>query len=319
MPYRLPSLNALRVFEAAARHLSFKLAAAELAVTPTAVSHQIRDLENYLGQVLFRRLARKLELTAAGAALLPKVAEGMGCFVAAVESLRGLTTRAGLMVKAPPTFASRWLVPRLATFTDGHQDVTLHLVSSLDTIDDARQVPIPFTVIGTTEDGGAELEIRFGIAESRPGYRAEPFLAAQYLVVCAPKLLQGKGALKKPEDVRHHTLIHDDTIPDERHRPSWKDWCAKAGINVKLSAKGTHFHDSGLVLAAVADGMGIALLSRQLVAPDVAAGRVAIPFDIDIPSDYGYYLVIPEGVAQRREVQAFRDWIVAEGQRDPPP
>lgn len=312
MACRLPPLNALRVFETTARHLSFKAAAVELSVTPTAVSHQIRDLENNLGQLLFHRLPRKIELTAAGEALLPKIAEGMRCFFAAIEDLHSLTGKSSLVIKAGPTFASRWLVPRLASFTSMHPDFVLHLSSSLEMIDDTRPGAAQANLSSYSEVGEPEIEIRFGVAEPRSGYVMTSFLPTEYTVVCAASLQQGEDSLKSPEDICHHNLIHDDTILDERLRPTWEKWCAAAGIKVSLSQQGTHFHDSGLVLAAVADGMGIALLARQLVGPDVEAGRVTLPFNISIPSAFSFYLAIPERVAQRREVMAFRDWILAE-------
>ncbi|HEX7140681.1 MAG TPA: LysR substrate-binding domain-containing protein [Vicinamibacterales bacterium] len=314
MPSGLPSLNALRCFEAAARHLSFKKAAGELSVTPTAVSHQIRDLEGYFGQELFRRFARRLELTAAGQVLYPKVKEGMASFGEAVESLRAFRPKAGLTVTAPPTFASRWLVPRLASFTDRHEDIVLHLNSSAETIDDSRRDAVEFGVAYPAKGDAVEMEIRFGIARSSPGYLLEPFLPTEYVLICPPAMLVGESALRRPEDVRHCTLIHDDTIPDERLRPSWDSWCARAGIKLDLEASGVHFHDSAMVLAAVADGMGVALAARQQLGPDLAAGRIAVPFDISVPSVYCYYLVTPEVIVDRPEVLAFREWIKQEAE-----
>jgi LysR family glycine cleavage system transcriptional activator len=312
MPTGLPSLNALRCFEAAARHLSFKRAAGELSVTPTAVSHQIRDLEAYFGQELFRRFARRLELTPAGQALYPKVKEGMASFSEAVESLRAARPKAGLTVTVPPTFASRWLVPRLSSFTDRHDDITLHLNSSSETIDDSRRDTIDFGVAYPPKGDATEMEIRFGIARASPGYLVEAFLPTDYVLVCAPAMLEGESALRRPEDIRHCTLLQDDTIPDERLRPSWDSWCAKAGIKLDVAASGAHFHDSAMVLAAVADGMGVGLVARQQIGPDLAAGRIAVPFDIFVPSVYCYYLVAPEAIVDRREVRAFREWIEQE-------
>lgn len=307
--YRLPSLNALRVFETAARHLSFKRAAEELAVTPTAVSHQIRDLEETLGQRLFHRLPRKLGLTPAGEVLLPKVREGVACFVAAVESLHAFVPPTGLDLAAPPTFAARWLVPHLSGFTDAHPEITLHLSSALRLVDDLRQGPAAFPAQDTSAAGDAMLEIRFGIPEPRTGYVVEPVLTIDYVAVCAPRLLQGEVAIRSPQDLVRQPLIHDATVPDEKLRPSWEAWCRAAGIEGELGPSGPHFHDSNLVFAAVADGLGVALLARQLIGTAVAAGRIAAPFDFSIPSAYSYYLVVSEGIAERKEVRAFRDWL----------
>jgi LysR family glycine cleavage system transcriptional activator len=317
MAARLPSLNGLRYFEVAARHLSFKLAAAELSVTPTAVSHQIRDLEAWFGRSLFLRHPRQLELTPAGQALFPKVNEAIGCLFEAVDAARAPATGAELTVTAPPTFASRWLVPRLASFTAQHAEVVLHLNSSLETIDDARREGIPFGVphSGGAGAGTAEAEIRFGLgAASPPGYLVEPLLATDYVLVCAASMLHGASALRSPADVRACVLLHDDSIPDERLRPSWQEWCARAQVDLDLASasSGPHFHDSGMVLAAVANGMGVALMARQLLGPDLAAGGIATPFDIAVPSVYRYYLVVEEPLAERPEIRAFRDWIKRE-------
>lgn len=309
--YRLPSLNALRVFEVAARHLSFKLAAEELAVTPTAVSHQIRDLEECLGQCLFRRLPRRLELTPAGEALLPKVREGMSCLIAAVENLHALASAAGLALSAPPSFASRWLVPHLSGFTDAHPEVSLHMGSALRLVDDPAHGLPTFPPYDTTESGEAVVEIHFGIPEPRTGYVVEPVLAIDYVAVCAPRLLQGAAAIRTPQDLVRQPLIHDHTVPVEKLQPSWAAWCRAAGIPPELGPPGPHFRDSNLVFAAVADGLGVALLARQLIGTAVAAGLVAAPFDVTIPSAYRYYLVAPQGIAERREVRALRDWLQA--------
>ena len=312
MPIGLPSLNALRTFEAAARHLSFKLAAAELSVTPTAVSHQIRGLEDYLGQPLFKRYTRRMELTPAGAALFPKVSQGLGCFVEAVDAARATRPKAELTVTAPPTFASRWLVPRLPSFTQLHQDIVLHLHSSLETIDDSRREGLQLAGTAPPNAGELEAEVRFGLGNAAsPGYLVEPFLATDYVLVCASSLVGGQGALRRPEDVQHCVLIHDDSLPYERVRPSWQEWCANGGIELDLAedAAGPRFNDTGMVLAAVANGMGVALMARQLLGPDLAAGRIATPFDISVPSVNRYYLVMPEALAERPEMHAFRAWI----------
>jgi len=312
MPAGLPSLNGLRTFEAAARHLSFKLAAAELSVTPTAVSHQIRDLEAWFGLELFTRGTRRLELSRAGEALFPKVHEGIACFIAAVEAVRAFTPKVELTVTAPPTLASRWLVPRLGGFTDQHPEVVLHLNSSLDTIDDSRRDGLQLTVVHAPSPGELEVEIRYGLgSSSQPGYLIEPFLSTEYVLVCAPSMLDGPGALRQPADVAHCVLIHDDSLPDERMRPKWTDWCAKGGIRLELpdDSPGPRFNDTGMVLAAVANGMGVALMARQLLGPDLEAGRIATPFDIAIPALFRYYLVLREAQAERPEMLAFRDWI----------
>jgi LysR family glycine cleavage system transcriptional activator len=309
MNYRLPPLNALRAFEAAARHLSFKKAAEELAVTPTAVSHQIKGLEEYLGISLFRRLTRALDLTAEGEAMLPKVREGLECFASAVERTQQRRLGGRLTVNAPPTFAAHWLVPRLKSFAAAHSEIVLHLASSLRTID-SREQSTPVGMDATDpRDEDSEISIRFGTG-GYPGCHADLILAPVYTAVCSPSLLRAKRPLREPANLRFHVLIHDDTIPDEGDRPSWADWLRNAGVSGVDARSGPHFSNSGLALAAAADGQGIALAPKAMVAAEVAAGRLAIPFDIDIGSRYAYYLVIREAWAQRPAVAAFRAWLL---------
>jgi LysR family glycine cleavage system transcriptional activator len=311
MVCRLPSLNALRTFEAAARHRSFKLAAEELSVTPTAVSHQIKGLEQFLGVALFNRLTRALELTSVGEAMLPKVREGMGCFVAAVERSREHATAGRLIVSAPPSFAARWLVPRLQRFTQAQPQLGLHLLSSIDAIDtDEHVAPMPLEGIDAREED-SHISIRFGIGAYR-GFSVDRIFAPDYIAVCSPKLLNGPHPLSDPSDIRFHTLIHDDTITNERARPSWEEWLRLAGVAGVDATAGPHFSDSGLALFAAVDGLGLALASKPLVAAELADGRLLAPFDFAVEQCYAYYLVIPEAVAERPAVAAFRAWLRAE-------
>lgn len=317
MPYRLPPLNALRAFEAAARHLSFKLAAEELSVTPAAISHQIRGLEEHLGCALFRRLTRALELTAAGEALLPGLREGMDCFAAAVAQVYALNPKARLQVVAPPSFASRWLVPRLHVFAQREPLIELHLSGSARMIDGAEAPGAPPMEIRAPRGEGPEAWIRYGSGHY-PGFRVERLFMPEYTAVCSPALLHAKRPLRTPDDLRYHLLIHDDTIPLARERPSWKDWLRSAGVSGVDADAGPHFTDSGLAIAAAADGLGIALLSRPLVAGEIAAGRLAAPFDITINRNFAYYLLTRPEHAGQAAIQAFRGWLleeVGEGRR----
>lgn len=311
MTYRLPPLNALRAFEAAARHLSFKNAAVELFVTPTAVSHQIKLLEEFLGVPLFRRLTRALELTAHGEAMLPKVREGLVCFAAAVELTRERSEEGRLFVVSPPSFAARWLVPRLQRFTRARPKLHLHLLSSLETIDDDESGGIGgFENVDLREDDSQVL-IRFGTG-SYPGCRVDHIFGPDYIAVCSPRLLSSKLPLRQPADVKFHVLLHDDTIANERARPSWAEWLRKAGVTNVDSGVGPHFSDSGLALVAAVDGLGIALASKPLVAAEIAEGRLVAPFDIAVGQQYAYYLVTPEAISDRPMVEAFRQWLLDE-------
>jgi len=312
MPHRLPPLNALRAFEAAARHLSFKLAAEELAVTPTAISHQIRGLEAHLGCALFRRLTRALELTAQGAALLPKVREGLDSFAAAVAQVRALTPSARLLVVAPPSFASRWLVPRLQAFARRQPQVELHLAGSARMIDGGGPPGASPMEARAPRGEDPEVWIRYGTGHY-PGFRAERMFVPEYTAVCSPALLRAKRPLRAPADLRYHLLIHDDTIPLGAERPSWEAWLRAAGVADIDAAAGPHFTDSGLAIAAAVDGLGVALLSRPLVAGEIAAGRLVAPFDISISRDFAYYVVTRPEAAGQPAIEAFRAWLLEEG------
>jgi LysR family glycine cleavage system transcriptional activator len=318
MSYRLPSLNALRAFEVAARHLSFKKAADELSVTPTAISHQIRGLEDYLGIPLFRRLTRALQLTAEGEAMLPKIREGIECFVLGVDRARRRAEGGQLTVVAPPTFASRWLVPRLQSFAQTHPQVKLHVAASLRTIDSREQPGGLGEAPVDPREGDSGVSIRFGTG-AYEGCRVDRLFAPTYTAVCSPKLLMGKRPMRRPSDLRYHVLIHDDTIADDRLRPTWEEWLRAAQAPNVDSTSGPHFSNSGLALSAAIDGLGIALAPKSMVAADVAAGRLAIPFAVSIGGNYAYYLVVPQAVAHRPAVTAFREWILDQSMRESKP
>jgi len=311
MTYRLPPLNALRAFEAAARHLSFKDAGEELSVTPTAISHQIRGLEEYLGFYLFRRLTRALELTREGRAMLPKVREGLECFAAAIESTRQHDAGGRLLVTSPPAFANRWLIRHLPAFTADHPEIQLHMAASLDTID-ARDVSGVSGLEGIdVRDDEAEVFIRFGHGQY-DGCRVDRLFAPAYAVVCSPRLLLGMRPLNEPGDLRRHNLLHDESIMELLDRPTWAEWLQVAGVSGINPDAGTHFSDPGLVLSAAIDGVGVAIASKPLIEAEVTAGRLVVPFDILIRRTQAYYLVAPEAIAERPIVNAFRRWLCSE-------
>ncbi len=312
MTYRLPPLSAMRAFEAASRHLSFKKAADELHVTPAAVSQQIKALEEYLGLPLFQRLTRALELTPQGAAMLPKVREGFDCFAAAVDCTRQ-PGEGVLTVTAPPSFAARWLVPRLPRFAAAWPNVKLRLSSSPEAVDRRGQT--------RERDGGpvdlraatSTLAIRYGTG-NYPGLLVERIFAPDWVPVCSPRLLEQGPPLLVPEDLGRHVLIHDETIEDEERQPSWQEWLAKAGVRGIDVRQGPHFSNAVLAIEAALEAQGVALALTSLVAADVAAGRLVIPFGMSVPSPYAYFLVMRRAVADRDSVAAFRDWLLAEAQ-----
>jgi len=308
---RQPPLNALRAFEAAARHLSFKLAAHELHVTPGAVSHQVKLLEEHVGAPLFRRLTRALELTPAALAMLPKVREGLDALHVAVQRVRARDSMRPLTVVSPPNFATRWLMPRLSRFTDSHPEIELHLASRQSMVDTGASHE-------AANDGAIEpplAMVRFGSGHY-PGARVDEVLSAVYVPVCSPRLLKGEHALRRPEDLRHHTLLHDDTVVDEGARPSWGNWLQSVGVTDIDATRGPHFSDAALAMDAAIEGMGVTLAIRSLLAAEIEARRLAVPFDIAAPTGYSYYLVTPETGAENAEVSSFRSWLLAEAARE---
>lgn len=286
---RLPPLNALRAFEAAGRELSFTLAADELAVTQSAVSHQIKSLEKHLGRPLFRRGTRRLALTEEGAALLPEVT---GAFerlrVAAERLLRRDDAR--LVVSTAPTFA-HWLVPRLGRFREIHPEIDLAISANDRMVDYAR--------------GDADCGIRYG-AGRWPGLHAEKFLMENFFPVCAPSLLERGPPLRKPTDLKHYTLLHDDM------REDWRMWLLAAGVDGVDPRRGPSFSHSTLVLQAAVAGAGIALGRSSFVAADLEAGRLIKPFDISLKGDWAFYFVCLPAMLARPKVAAFRAWLLAE-------
>lgn len=313
MAYRLPPLNALRAFESAARHLSFKNAARELNVTPTAISHQIKVLEDFLHVDLFHRLTRSLRLTLEGETILPKVREGLECFASAVEAMQLDRPLGRLIVVAPPSFSTRWLVPRLKHLYARAPGLSLHLVSSVHAIENAEaDATLAYESIDL-RDGDSPLAICFGSGDY-PGFQVDRLFASDYVAVCSPKLLEESRPLLHPIDIRHHTLIHDDTIANERARPNWEEWVRLAGVTGIDTNIGPHFSDSGLALAAAIDGLGIALASRPIAATEIAAGRLVAPFKVVVQQPFAYYLVTPVAISGRREAEIFRRWIIDEAE-----
>lgn len=314
MAYRLPPLSSLRAFEAAARHLSFKNAARELSVTPTAISHQIKTLEDYLDQELFVRLTRSLELTPQGQAMLPKVREGLECFAAAVESAVRHPAQGRLVVVLPPSFATRWLVPRLRRFAEMQPSLHLQVIRSLATIDGYPAAGTPTLESVDLREEDSMVVIRFGSGDY-PGHQVDRMFGSDYIAVCSPRLLEGTHALREPADMQHQILLHDDTT-NEWAGPHWDEWFRLAGVPLKDPQAGPHFSDSGMVYVAALDGLGVALAAKPLVANALAQGRLVAPFDIAVGQKFAYYLVAPLATAQRPVVVAFRQWLLHEAQAE---
>ncbi|PVX81195.1 transcriptional regulator GcvA [Paraburkholderia unamae] len=289
----LPPLNALRAFEAAGRLGSFKEAAAELHVTPGAVSQHVRLLEAWLGAPLFDRQNRRVALTPAAQAYL----EAIGPLF---EQLAQATARYGvpqtasrtLSVNAPATFTLRWLVPRLAKFRAGHPDVEVKVETSNG----------PLESLSEEHD----IIIRGG-PDTFYGYAMRPFLTEERLPVCSPALLQ-RAPLRSPGDLRQHTLLHTSSLPR-----LWPDWLASARLADLRPAAALTFDHFYLTLQAAIDGIGVAMGPTALVADDLAAGRLVTPFAGPRLPSRSYCTYVPDEKSGDGLIERFRSWLEREG------
>lgn len=288
---RLPPLNALRVYEAAARHLSFQQAAQELHVTPSAVSHQIKLLETFLGVPLFRRRTRQVLLTPEGQALLPSIRSALDQIADAIARVGVDSAPRPLTVSVAPTFATEWLVPRLAGFQAEHPEIDVRLTT-------AREVPD----FAATD---IDLAIPYGTGPW-PKFESCMLMHEELVPLCAPALTTGPRALRSPQDLRHATLIH--VLPRARQ---WPELLTAAGLTGIAAERGLTFQSTTLALEAAMSGAGVALANRVLVAHHLEAGRLVIPFDLQLPSSGGYHLVYPKSNANEPRIVAFRGWLEA--------
>jgi LysR family glycine cleavage system transcriptional activator len=305
--YRLPPLNALRVFEAAARHLSFKEAANELSITQAAVSHQVKSLEDYLGVELFRRSGRGVQLTEAARAALPRLRDGFDALAVAVELIRERGGETDLAITAPPVFTARWLMPRLADFSKRNPKVEVRVVSSSKMVDAGALDTAVMAGTLDLRDDTSGVEIHLGLGEY-PGYRSDRLFGVRMVTVANPEI---GNALKKPEDLAGQVLLHDDAMDLVAHANAWQKWLEAAGVADRVDAShGPHFSSNILSLEAASQKLGVALALRPLVNDDIASGRLIAPFDIEVKPVGSYYLVCPEVIAERPAVATFRKWLL---------
>jgi len=287
----LPPFPAVRAFEAAARHLSFKRAAEELHVTQSAVSHQIKALEDFLGVALFRRGTRGVALTAAGRSYLPALGEALDKMASATERLRGDPARDTLSVKTTPAFASRWLLPRLDAFRRAHPSITIALSTAIDGVDFANE--------------DIDVAVWYGYGDW-PRLHSDSLLRSRLVPVCSPGLLRDGPVLRRPDDLRHYTLLHNAMSDD------WARWLRAAGAGLVDATRGPRFGDCNLMMQAAVEGQGVALAFEALVDADLAAGRLVEVFDVELLPDAWYYILVPPGGQARPKVAAFRDWLLHE-------
>jgi len=295
---RLPPLNALRAFEAAARHLNFSRAADELSVTPGAVSQQIQNLEDYVGAALFKRTPRGLLLTDAAQTALPALREAFDRLAEAASLLTAAVDGRRLTLTAAPSFAAKWLVPRLGKFETAFPQVDIWLSAGLELVD--------------LTAGEVDVAIRYG-AGRYPGLEVRRLMSETVIPVVSPGLL-ATTPLAAPGDLAHHILLHDGSPEPDDSCPDWAMWLAARGVKGVDGARGPRFNQSSLVIEAAVNGRGVALAKRTLAQADLEAGRLIAPLQIATAVDFAYYLVHPKAKGRLPQVKAFVNWITAEAE-----
>ena len=296
MTARLPSLNGLRAFEAAARHLSFTLAATELNVTQTAISHQIRRLEEELGIRLFIRQNRALALTPEARDYLPGVRAAFNDLRLATDRLLRRDDDKVLTLSTLASLAAKWLLPRLTDFQEQHPGIDVRITTSTSLVDFQRD--------------DVDAAIRYGRGQW-PGLRADWLMADELFPVCSPSLLRGDKPLQRPEDLRNHPLLHTSNANSD----DWRLWLTAAGLPADIAKQpGITFDMIFMTIQAAIDGIGVAMGRTSYVQDDIAKGRLVVPFKIALPADAGFYLVAPQGRREAPKLAAFREWVVAAAQ-----
>jgi len=300
---KLPAhLNALRAFEASARHQSFSSAADELHVTPAAVGQLVRTLEDWLGTPLFVRATSgraRLVATEAAERALPDIRAGFDKLALGLERLKEGSVSGVLTVTVSPAFAAKWLLPRIDGFQAAWPDTDIRLETSLKPVDFVMQ--------------RVDVGVRYGTG-IWPGLTAEKLMDEEVYPVCSPELLHRHPQLGKPEDLARETLIHDLSMEGHAGFPSWDAWLRKAGVTDATTTRGMRINNSAAVLQAAAEGHGIALARSVMARDDLASGRLIRLFpEITFASALAYYIVYrPEG-ATLPKLAAFRDWLLQEG------
>ena len=289
--HRLPSLNGIRSFVAAARHLSFTAAARDLNVTQGAVSRSVQALEAELGVPLFRRVGRAIKLTPAGAVFYPQVADALGRIAAASQSVRRLEEGGVLSISLLPTFALRWLVPRLHRFQQRHPDILVDVSTSEHAVDFAAE-PI-------------DLALRYGFGPW-PGAESTLFMREEMAVFCAPSL-PGQIPLSRPADLRGHRLLMHSTRPE-----SWPDFFTAHGMAPPDGGPSPAFEHFFMIAEAAALGMGVALLPIFLVRDEVASGRLVQPLPQTLRPAKAYHLLHGPGRGRSRKISLFKTWLLEE-------
>jgi len=314
---RLPPLNALKAFEATGRLLSVKKAAAELNVTPAAVSHQIKALEDFLGVKLFLRRNRALELTEAARACLPKLREGFDNLAQAMERLRAHKGGGMLTVSAAPSFAARWLMPRLHRFLESHPQMDVRISARLrQSAEGGRRGVAAERATVDAWLADSDVAILYGRGDY-PGFQVDKLFTLTITPICSPRLLTDpEHPLLRPADLRNQLLLHDDTGDLYDGVSFWEVWLKAAGVQDVDLSHGAHFSHAVLAFEAAAEGHGVVATMPLLAESDLNAARLVTPFALRAPLESTYYMVCAESVAGRKDVAEFRKWLLAEAAKE---
>lgn len=292
---RLPPLNALKAFEAAARHESFTRAAEELCVTQGAVSHQVKALETELGLKLFTRERQRLIITEQGRDYLAVLRDAFDRIALGTERLKQRQSSGVLTVSTSPDFAAKWLVNRLGRFSEAHPEIDLRVSATMHHVDFARE--------------DVDIAVRHGDG-TWPGLDAVRLSREELFPVCSPKLMSGPRAIRVPADLMKHPLLHMED------RQSWTRWLEAAGIPDGAAVHGPVLNRASMLIDAAVDGQGVALARTTLAAWDVITGRLMRPFPIALPLAKTYWIVCPKVTSLLPKIQAFREWLLAEAADD---
>ncbi|HXV30340.1 MAG TPA: transcriptional regulator GcvA [Sinorhizobium sp.] len=303
MSIRFPGTRTLKLIEAAGRHLNFSRAAAELGLTPAAVSHQVKEIEDQLGFELFARTSRTMQLTAAGVVIYEATVEALADLDAGLVRARRMTRKSQqLKVTTSASFAARWLVPRLELFRRRHPDVDIRIDVSTVAREFARD--------------DIDVAIRFGPG-GYPGLRSDRLFEIEIFPVCSPRLLKSAPPLKEPRDLLRYTLVDVEWSKGGVTWPNWRMWMAAAGVSDFDDDAGIHFEDSSHAIQAAVDGNVVALADFTMVADDLSVGRLVRPFDlgVKVSAGFAYHVVSPLETADTPPITAFRTWLVEEAQK----
>ncbi|NQV43590.1 MAG: transcriptional regulator GcvA [Rhodospirillales bacterium] len=287
----LPPFPAIRAFEAAARHQSFKAAAEELCVTQSAISHQVKGLEKFLGVRLFRRKANGVEVTRSGTNYFDELAQILDRLNDSTEKVKGIELSGTLSLCATPAFTSRWLLPHMGSFNYAYPEIEMEVTTT--------ENPMAFP------EEGVDVLIQYG-QKPMKGYRTDPFVSTTRFPVCSPEFIEKGPVIKNPEDLVQVNLLRD-VVGDD-----WVNWFACAGSKVPEKIKGPRFAHCELTMKAAEEGLGVALAYGFLISDEIANGKLVKLFDLETPPKVIYSLTCSESRSNHSRIAVFRNWIIAE-------